>query len=96
MQYSHSPKCNKLINIANQLKEQGKATIEFRAGSINRLGYDMIGINLSNSAQWFWFELHPGYDAVSLYERYSTSTGKSSLGFNISYNFLNKIGFYKD
>ncbi len=96
MQNLRSPKCNKLMNIANQLKEQGKASVEFKPSSINRYGLDMIGIRLSNSAQWYWFQLDFGYDAISLFERYSTNTGKASRGFNISYNFLNKIGFYKD
>lgn len=91
-QTSETTKCNKLIDIAIQLQESGKASID---KTTNRFGEDCIGIRLSNSAQWFWFSLQWEMNTVFFEERYSTNTGKTSRGFRTGFNFLEKIEFYQ-
>lgn len=91
-QTSETSKCNKLIEIALQLQESGKASID---KSINFIGEDCIGINLNNSAQWFWYALDWENDYIRFNQRYSTNTGKTTKGFRTGFNFLEKIEFYK-
>lgn len=91
-QTSATKKCNKLIDIALQLQESGKASIQTLK---NKFGEDCIGINLNNSPQWFWYSLNYEMDNVFFQERYSTNTGKSTTGFRTGFNFLEKIEFYQ-
>ena len=92
-QTSLTPKCNKLIDIAIQLKESEKG--EFSIDT-DAFGKDSIGIRLNNSFCWHWFEVDLKLDIVFFEYRYSISTGQKARGFNIKYNFLDKIGFYED
>jgi hypothetical protein len=92
-QTSETPKCNKLIDIAIQLKESGKGEFSIETG---KFGEDFIGIRLGNRMTWHWFELDFKHDYPYFRERYSMYSGQSVKGFNIKYNFLTKIGYYKD
>lgn len=84
-------KCNKLIDIAIQLKELG--TGEY-ATSTNEYGDDTIGIRLNGSASWYWFELRFNFDFLYFTNRYSVTTGKSDRGILSKIKFLRKIGYY--
>ena len=92
-QSSKTPKCNKLIDIAIQLKELGKA--EFSIDT-DEFGKESIGIRLNNSFCWHWFELDFELDILFFEYRYSISSGQKARGFKIKYNFLDKIGFYNN
>ncbi len=92
-QTSETPKCNKLIDIALQLKESGKA--EFST-STNDFGRHTIGIRLHNSMVWYWFEFDFLNDLVFFEKRYSMNTGQETSGFRTGFKFLRKLGFYKN
>lgn len=91
-EFAKSTKCTKLINIAIELKEQGKARIEI---SKNKFGDDVIGIQLENTWCFYWFSLDNELNHVMFDHRYSQASGRITKGFSTGYNFLNKIGFYQ-